>query len=151
MPDPVVAEVETLVEEEPAEINPDIRGRAKLGTLNESLPTLNVPDDETLFQKYYYSIGEVAAMFNVNHSLLRYWETEFNVFKLKKNGKGDRYYRPEDVKNLKLIYHLLKERRYTIEGAREFMKNNKHAEKKFELINSLKSLQTFLLELKANL
>jgi DNA-binding transcriptional MerR regulator len=90
-------------------------------------------------------------MFKVNHSLIRFWENEFDILKPKKNGKGDRFFRPEDVKNLKLIYHLLRERKYTIEGAKEFLKNNKYAEKKFEIIESLKNLRGFLFELKAGL
>ena len=99
----------------------------------------------------YYPIGDVATMFKVNASLIRFWENEFEVLKPKKNGKGDRLFRPEDVKNLKLIYHLLRERKYTIEGARDFIKKNKKVNEKFELINSLEKLKTFLLEIKSSL
>jgi len=90
-------------------------------------------------------------MFKLNASLIRYWENEFDILKPKKNAKGDRHFRPEDVKNLKLIYHLLRERKYTIEGAKEFLKSNKTAVEKFEIINSLQKLKSFLLELKASL
>jgi DNA-binding transcriptional MerR regulator len=90
-------------------------------------------------------------MFKVNHSLIRFWENEFDILKPKKNGKGDRFFRPEDIKNLKLIYSLLRERKFTIDGAKEFLKKNKHAEKKFEIIESMKNLQAFLHELKTGL
>ena len=90
-------------------------------------------------------------MFKVNQSLIRYWEKEFDILKPKKNGKGDRHFRPEDVKNLKLIYQLLRERKYTIEGAKEFLKKNKNAEMKFAMVESLKKIKSFLHELKANL
>lgn len=127
------------------------RGRMKISDMEASVAQIEVPADEILFQKSYYSIGEVSAMFHVNPSLLRFWEKAFDIFKLKKNGKGDRFYRPEDIQNVKLIHHLLRERKYTIEGARDFLKKSKHAERKFELINSLKTLKTFLTELKANI
>ena len=133
------------------ELKKSSRGRLKIGEVDAETILRNLPDDETLNQKNYYGIGEVSEMFQVNPSLLRFWETEFNVLKPKKNGKGDRLYRPEDIRNLKMIYHLLRERKYTIDGARDFMKNSKYAERKFELINSLKSLKNFLHELKANL
>jgi len=112
---------------------------------------IEVPDDEVLFRKMYYSMSSVADMFKVNQSLLRFWENEFDILKPKKNGKGDRLFRPEDVKNLKLIYHLLRVRKYTIEGARDFLKKNKRADEKFEMIESLKKLKAFLNELKAGL
>jgi DNA-binding transcriptional MerR regulator len=99
----------------------------------------------------YYPIGTVSDMFKVNQSLIRFWENEFDILKPKKNGKGDRLFRPEDVKNLKLIYHLLRERKYTIEGAKDFLKHNKKAEQRFAMIESLKKIKGFLNELKANL
>jgi DNA-binding transcriptional MerR regulator len=112
---------------------------------------IEIPEDEILFKKSYYSIGDVAGMFKLNASLIRFWENEFDILKPKKNSKGDRHFRPEDVKNLKLIYHLLRERKYTIEGAKEFLKSNKSAVQKFELISSLRNLKSFLLELKTSL
>ncbi|MDQ2720336.1 MAG: MerR family transcriptional regulator [Bacteroidota bacterium] len=90
-------------------------------------------------------------MFKENTSLIRYWENEFSILKPKKNKKGDRFFRPEDIKNLKMIYHLLRERKYTIEGAKEFLKNNKAAGEKHEMIESLEKIKLFLLELKNNL
>lgn len=127
------------------------RGRMALKEMDSGADLIEVPDDEQLFQKLYYTMSEVAGMFKVNQSLIRFWENEFEILKPRKNGKGDRLFRPEDVKNLKLIYHLLRDRKYTIEGAREFLKNNKRADEKFAMIESLKKLRGFLLELKANL
>ncbi len=127
------------------------RGRMKISEMSATVDLIDIPEDEVLFSKRYYSIGLVSEMFKVNHSLIRFWENEFDILKPKKNGKGDRLFRPEDVKNLKLIYHLLRERKYTIEGAKEFLKKSKSAEKKFEMIETLKSLKSFLHEIKAGL
>ncbi len=127
------------------------RGRMSLKDMDAGVDLIEVPEDAVLFEKMYYSIGIVADMFKVNQSLVRFWENEFDILKPKKNGKGDRLFRPEDVKNLKLIYHLLRERKYTIEGAKDFLKNNKKADEKFAMIESLKKLKGFLNELKANL
>ncbi len=127
------------------------RGRMSLKDMDAGVDLIEIPEDEVLFQKMYYPIGIVSEMFKVNQSLIRFWENEFDILKPKKNGKGDRLFRPEDVKNLKLIYHLLRERKYTIEGAKDFLKNNKKAEQKFAMIESLKKLKGFLNELKANL
>jgi DNA-binding transcriptional MerR regulator len=96
-------------------------------------------------------MGEVAEMFRVNHSLLRFWENEFDIIQPRKNRKGDRYFRPIDIKNLHLIYHLLRQRKYTIEGAKDFLKKSKKAEEKFESMRKLQLVKDFLLELKASL
>lgn len=127
------------------------RGRKSLKDMNAEPGLVDIPEDEILFKKQYYSIGDVAIMFKENTSLIRYWENEFDILKPKKNKKGDRYFRPEDVKNLKMIYHLLRERKYTIEGAKEFLKNNKAAGEKHQMIESLQKIKLFLLELKNNL
>ena len=126
------------------------RGRKNLKDIVDS-DAIRIPEDEILFKKVYYSIGDVSKMFNENASLIRYWENEFDILKPKKNAKGDRFFRPEDVKNLKLIHHLLRQRKYTIEGAKEFLKSNKTAAEKFEMIRSLQKLKSFLNELKASL
>ncbi len=153
-PKPPFVKKETVIEM-PVEITvPKIksqRGRKSLKEMCEGVDLLDIPDDEILFQKMYYSIGKVAAMFKVNQSLIRLWENEFDVLKPKKNGKGDRLFRPEDIKNIQLIYHLMRERKYTMEGAKDFIKNNKKADEKFAMIESLKKLKGFLNELKANL
>lgn len=127
------------------------RGRLSLKDAEVGADLIEIPEDEILFQKLYYPIGTVADMFKVNQSLIRFWENEFDILKPRKNGKGDRLFRPEDVKNLKLIYNLLRERKYTIEGAKDFLKNSKKADEKFAMIESLKKIKGFLLELKANL
>ena len=134
-----------------AEVKKSTRGRMKLSDMAAGVDLIEIPEDEELFSKRYYSIGAVSEMFKVNHSLIRFWENEFDILKPKKNGKGDRLFRPEDVKNLKLIYHLLRERKYTIDGAKEFLKKSKNADTKFETIESLKDLRSFLHELKVGL
>lgn len=131
---------------------PGKRGRKSLKEMTEDAELVDVPEDEILFRKQYYSIGEVAEMFKVNTSLLRYWETEFDILKPRKNRKGDRFFRPEDVKNLQLIYHLLRQRKYTIEGAKDYLKFNKaRSQQQFELFQRLQKIRAFLLELKASL
>lgn len=127
------------------------RGRKKLKEIELTVEVVEVPDDEHLFQKQYYSIGEVAGMFKVNTSLLRYWEKEFDILEPRKNRKGDRFFRPVDIKNLQLIHDLLRRRKFTIEGAKDFLKKAKHTKDKHELIQSLQKLRSFLAELKANL
>jgi DNA-binding transcriptional MerR regulator len=132
-------------------IKTSTRGRKKL-TDNTILPGfIEVPEDDILFQKKYYGIGVVAEMFKVNISLIRFWEKEFDILKPKLNGKGDRHFRPEDVKNLKLIHHLLREKKYTIEGARDFLRKNKKSEEVFGVIEDLKKMKLFLNELKLSL
>jgi DNA-binding transcriptional MerR regulator len=127
------------------------RGRRSLKDIAANADLIQVPEDEILFQKQYYSIGEVAGMFRENQSLIRYWETEFDILQPRKNRKGDRFFRPVDIKNLVLIYDLLRRRKFTIEGAKDYLKNNKKAEEKFSMIQSLEKIKGFLLELKANL
>ena len=127
------------------------RGRKSIRQISEEADLIQIPEDEVLFQKHYYSMGEVADMFRVNQSLLRFWEAEFSILQPKKNKKGDRYFRPVDIKNLHLIYHLLRQRKYTIEGAKDFLKKNSRAEEKFETIKKLEELKRFLLEMKASL
>ena len=127
------------------------RGRRSLKDIGITADLVRVPEDEVLFRKQYYSIGEVAEMFRENQSLIRYWETEFDILKPRKNRKGDRFFRPIDIKNLVLIYDLLRRRKFTIEGAKEYLRKNKKAEEKFAAIQSLGRIRAFLLELKANL
>lgn len=132
---------------------PGKRGRKSFKEMNAEVDLINIPDDEVLFQKQYYSIGEVAEMFHVNYSLLRLWANEFDGFlQPKKNRKGDRFFRPVDVKNIHMIYHLLREKKYTMEGAKDYIKNQKKkADQQFEITVSLQKLKAFLLELKANM
>ena len=118
-------ETVAVIKETKPEKTKSTRGRKSLKEMTASADLIDVPEDEILFQKMYYSIGKVAEMFKVNQSLIRFWENEFDVLKPKKNGKGDRLFRPEDVKNLQLIHHLIREKKYTMEGAKEFIKKNK--------------------------
>jgi DNA-binding transcriptional MerR regulator len=131
---------------------PGKRGRKSFKDIDAEINLVEVPDDEVLFQKLYYSISEVAKWFNVNTSLLRFWENEFDILKPRKNRKGDRLFRPEDVKNLQVIHHLLRQRKFSIEGAKKYIKQNKSkAEVNIQLIQSLTKFRSFLLEMKANL
>ena len=127
------------------------RGRRKITEVYITADLIDVPEDEILFQKKYYSIGKVAEMFKVNISLIRFWEKEFDILKPKLNGKGDRHFRPEDVKNLKLIHHLLREKKYTIEGANAFLKKNKKSDEVFAVIEELQRTKLFLIDLKLSL
>jgi len=103
-------------------------------------------------EKLYYSIGEVAKAFHVNTSLIRFWEKEFDVLKPKKNAKGNRKFTPEDIKNLKFIYHLVKERGFTLEGAKTHLKEEKKQSlNTFEIISKLESVKNKLIQLKTNL
>ena len=102
--------------------------------------------------KLYYSIGEVAKAFDVNASLIRFWDKEFDILKPKKNAKGNRKFSPEDIKNLKLIFHLVKERGFTLEGAKTHLKENqKKTLDKFEIISKLESIKNELIKFKEEL
>jgi DNA-binding transcriptional MerR regulator len=110
-----------------------------------------IPSEEVLKEKLYYPISDVASMFKVNISLVRFWEKEFDILKPRKNRKGDRLFRPEDIKNLKLIYFLLREKKYTIKGAKSYLKKGKNAFSNFEAIETLGKIRQMLVELKAEL
>ena len=108
--------------------------------------TLNLPD------KRYYSIGELATAFDVNASLIRFWDKEFDEIKPKKNAKGDRKFTPDDVKTLQLIYHLVKERGFTLEGAKIHLKEGKKKTlDNFEIISKLEAIKQQLVEMKKGL
>lgn len=99
--------------------------------------------------KRYYAIGELAKAFDVNASLIRFWDSEFDILKPKKNGKGNRMFSQEDVQNLKLIYHLVKERGFTLEGAKTHLKEGqKKVLDKFEIISKLETIKAQLLLMK---
>ena len=147
-PDPEQDAVTTVVE---ALQRRSPRGRLSLKEIHLNADLIQIPPDEILFQKQYYSIGEVSKWFRVNQSLIRYWETEFDILEPRKNRKGDRFFRPIDVKNLVLIHDLLRRRKFTIEGAKDFLKKNKKPDEKFAMIQSLEKIKSFLNELKASL
>ena len=111
-----------------------------------------MPYKERQVEKLYYSIGEVAKMFDVNTSLIRFWEKEFDVIKPKKNKKGNRFFTKKDIENLHLIYHLVKEKGLTLNGAKKKLKENKEdTNNNFEVIKSLTEIKNLLLEIKESL
>ena len=103
-------------------------------------------------EKRYYGIGEVARAFDVNTSLIRFWEKEFDVLQPKKNAKGNRKFTPKDIKNLELIYHLVKERGFTLEGAKLHLKENRQQTMDtFEIIRKLERVKAELIKIKEQL
>ncbi|CAH8285295.1 DNA-binding transcriptional MerR regulator [Mariniflexile fucanivorans] len=103
-------------------------------------------------EKRYYNIGEVAKAFGVNTSLIRFWEKEFDALKPKKNAKGNRKFTPEDIKNLKFIYHLVKERGFTLDGAKTHLKEDKQETlTNFEIISKLEDVKNQLIKIKQHL
>ena len=107
---------------------------------------------EKEIEKLYYSIGEVAEIFTVAPSLIRFWESEFDIIKPKKNRKGNRQFTREDIDNVRTIYHLVKEKGFTLQGAKEMLRNDSQAVKdKMEMLDSLRNVRKFLVELKENL
>lgn len=111
-----------------------------------------MPYKEKKVEKLYYSIGEVADMFNVNTSLIRYWEKEFDIIKPKKNKKGNRLFTKKDIDNFHIIYHLVKERGMTLNGAMKKLKENREdADNNFKVVKSLKEIRKLLIEIKEEL
>lgn len=108
--------------------------------------------DEHKTEKLYYGIGEVAAMFDVNASLIRFWEKEFDIIKPKKNKKGNRLFTKKDIENLRIIYHLVKERGYTLQGARDKLRDNKEdVAENVEVVKKLENIREFLVMLRQSL
>ena len=111
-----------------------------------------MPYKEKPTEKLFYKIGEVAKMFEVNVSLIRFWEKEFNILKPKKNKKGNRLFTKKDVDNLTIIHHLVKERGFTLEGAKQKLKENKSDTiDNIEIVNHLKDIRGFLVKLREEL
>ena len=107
---------------------------------------------EKEIEKLYYSIGEVAEIFTVAPSLIRFWESEFDIIKPKKNRKGNRQFTREDIDNVRTIYHLVKEKGFTLQGAKEMLRNDSQAVKdKMEMLDSLRNVRKFLFELREKL
>lgn len=108
-----------------------------------------MPYKKPKIEKVFYSIGEVADLFGVNTSKIRFWENEFDILKPYKNNKGNRMFTPEDIENLKLINHLLKERGMTIKGAQKKLKENKEDTlQNFEVVSRLQEIRQMLIEIK---
>ncbi|MDG1052328.1 MAG: MerR family transcriptional regulator [Flavobacteriaceae bacterium] len=99
-------------------------------------------------EKLYYTIGEVSKAFNVNSSLIRFWEKEFEIIKKKKNSKGTRRYSSIDIENFQTIHHLVKEKGYTLEGAKEQLKI---LNKNFEVIKKLEKIKATLINIKGEI
>ena len=111
-----------------------------------------MPYKEKEIEKVYFTIGEVAEKFNVATSLIRFWETEFDILKPKKNKKGNRQFTRSDIQKLQLIYHLVKERGFTLQGAKDMLENNPDdLQGKMEMIESLQKVKGFLKKLKEEL
>lgn len=111
-----------------------------------------MPYKEKQIEKLYYSIGEVAQMFKVNTSLIRFWEKEFDIIKPKKNKKGNRLFTKSDIDNFHIIYHLVKEKGMTLKGAQKKIKDNReNVESNFEIVQSLKSIRNMLMEIRDSL
>lgn len=111
-----------------------------------------MPYKEKTIEKKYYAIGEVASKFKVATSLIRFWESEFDIIRPKKNRKGNRQFTNEDIENVKIIYHLVKERGFTLQGAKEMLKNKSGDLKdKMEIIDSLTKVKSFLIDLRKNI
>ena len=108
-----------------------------------------MPLKQKTIKKIYFSIGEVAEIFDVNNSLIRFWEKEFSIIKPKKNKKGNRYFTEKDINNFKIIFHLVKERGYTLDGAKKKLRENKDGTiKNVEIVNKLKDIRTQLVAIR---
>ena len=111
-----------------------------------------MPYKPKLIEKLYYSISEVSKMFGVAPSLIRFWESEFDTLKPKKNSNGNRQFTKADIEQIRLIYHLVKEKGYTLSGAKDVLKGGTNKPQSvMEVVNSLEKVKGFLLELKKNL
>lgn len=107
-----------------------------------------MPYHDKEVNKLYYTIGQVAQMFDVNTSMIRFYEKEFDVLNPKLNAKGNRLFKPDDVENLKIIFDLIKNKGYTLQGAKEYLKNNVDGAKdNLKVIESLEKMKTFMLNL----
>ena len=108
-----------------------------------------MPYKEKKVEKLYYSIGEIADMFNVNTSLIRYWEKEFDIIKPKKNKKGNRFFTIDDINNFYLIHELVKSRGMTLKGAKKKLKENRDDTiKSIEIVKLLREIKDTLIEIK---
>jgi DNA-binding transcriptional MerR regulator len=111
-----------------------------------------LPYKEKEPEKIFYTIGEVAKIFKVNTSLVRFWEKEFDILKPKKNNKGNRLFTKQDLDNLHIIYHLVKERGFKLNGAKKKLKQNKdEVVNSVEMVKALKNIKSFLVEMKESL
>ena len=125
--------------------------RFKKVALIAQFPSLMAYKEKEI-EKLYYSIGEVAEMFNVAPSLIRFWESEFDLIQPKKNRKGNRQFTKEDIDSVRTIYHLVKEKGFTLQGAKEMLKfDTQDVRDKIDLLDSLKRVRQFLVEVREKL
>jgi len=111
-----------------------------------------MPYKEKKVEKLYYAIGEVAEMLNVPVSTVRFWENEFDILKPMKNKKGNRLFTQADIKNLKIIHHLVKEEGMTLEGARKKLAGKwDETDYKYEINESLEKIKSMLLDIRDNI
>ncbi len=111
-----------------------------------------MPYKKPEIKKLYYTIGEVAEIFDVNTSLIRFWEKEFDIIKPKKNKKGNRLFTEKDVDNFFIIYHLVKERGFTLQGAKDKLRENpEDTINQIEIVKSLENVKSFLLDLRKDI
>lgn len=111
-----------------------------------------MPYKKPVIEKMFYSMREISAMFDMPQTTIRFWENEFDILKPHKNSKGTRYFRPEDIKNLHLIYHLVKEKGMTLKGAKlKLAENPEKTIKNFEIVSKLKDIRNQLNQIKLNL
>lgn len=111
-----------------------------------------MPYKEREINKLYYTMGEVTQMFDVNASQIRFYEREFDILQPKKNKKGNRLFTQNDIANLKIIFNLVKEKGYTLQGARDYLRTNKtEAKENQRVIDSLERLKSFLMEVRDSL
>lgn len=111
-----------------------------------------MPYKQPKIEKIYFTIGEVAGMFGVNTSLIRFWEREFDIIKPQKNKRGNRLFTQKDLDNLRIIFHLVKEEGLTLDGARRRLKNKMADEViNLEIVKSLENIKEMLLEVKNTL
>ena len=123
-----------------------------MSNFGKSAIPLKMPYKERDINKLYYTMGEVTQMFDVNASQIRFYEKEFDILQPKKNKKGNRLFTPEDVENLKIIFSLVKDKGFTLHGAKDYLKQNKSEIKENQkVIDSLERLKQFLLEVKEQL
>ena len=128
------------------------RGRKSNKEVHAAIDEIGIPDDAELKLKLYHPIRQVAKWFGLPASQIRFWENQFEVLAPRKNRKGDRLFRFEDIQYLKTIYYLIRIRKYSIEGAREYLKENRiAADSNYQIIESLNNVKGFLLELRESL
>ncbi len=125
---------------------------ANENSLSGPFPELCMAYKEKEIEKLYYSIGEASEMFSVAPSLIRFWESEFEIIQPKKNRKGNRQFTKEDIDNVRTIFHLVKQKGFTLQGAKEMLKNDTQSVKdKMEMLDCLRRVRQFLVEVRDKL